>query len=232
GIALTKGTSQFTADYILDPANSSGSTNNNIIIQNPEVISYLAISPYLQVAYVEVSGSSLINMRSEVVRVDSFNSSKIYFNNGANKYVYKLNYRVNNASEVKFLIDGIALEPYTDYNINVQNPYEIFLPNGIKFGTVISAYYLVGGASNSCTISNVLPSSPRYCINGLPLISKVVPFETLTPLLYQCFCLVNMLFLINKPPLLNIIVDANNWSINLWKNALYLLRNGYRFWNV
>jgi len=142
GIALTKGTPQFVADYILDPANSSGGSNN-IIIQNPEIISYLAVSPYVQIAYVEVTGSNDINMRSEVVRIDSFNSSKIYFNNGANKYVYKLNYRVNNASEVKFLVDGIALEPYTDYSINVQNPYEIFLPRGLRYGTVLSAYYLV-----------------------------------------------------------------------------------------
>ncbi len=144
GIALTKGTSQFVADYILDPANSTGGTNQ-IIIQNPDVISYLNENPNVQISYVEVQGSNDINLRSEVVRVDSFNSSKIYFNNSANKYVYKLNYKINNASEVKMLINGIALEPLTDYNINVQNPYEIFLPKGIRYGNVISAYYLVGG---------------------------------------------------------------------------------------
>ena len=145
GIALTKGTSQFVADYILDPANSTGGTNQ-IIIQNPDVISYLNANPDIQISYMEVQGSNDINLRSEVIRVDSFSSSKIYFNNSANKYVYKLNYKVNQASDVKFLIDGIALEPITDYNINVQNPYEVFLPKGIRFGTVISAYYLVGGS--------------------------------------------------------------------------------------
>jgi len=144
GIALTKGTPQFIADYILDPANTTGSSQ--IIIQNPDVIAYLNSNSDIQIAYVEVHGSNDINLRSEVIRVDSFNSSKIYFNNSANKYVYKLNYKVNNASEVKFLINGIALEPLTDYNINVQNPYEIFLPKGIRYGTVISAYYLVGGS--------------------------------------------------------------------------------------
>jgi hypothetical protein len=149
GIALTKGTPQFTADYILDPANSTGGSNN-IIIQNPEIIGYLAVSPYVQIAYVEVTGSNDINARSEVVRVDSFNSSKIYYNVGANKYVYRLNYKVNNANEVKFLIDGIALKPPVnniggDYSINDLDPYEVFLPSGIRYGTVISAYYLVGG---------------------------------------------------------------------------------------
>ena len=145
GIALTKGTPQFTADYILDPANSTGGTNQ-IIIQNPDVIAFLNQNPDVQISYMHVEGSNDINLRSEVHRVDSFNTGKIYFNNSANKYVYKLNYRVNQASDIKFLIDGIALEPLTDYNINVQNPYEIFLPRGIRYGSVISAYYLVGGA--------------------------------------------------------------------------------------
>jgi len=145
GIALTKGTPQFVADYILDPANSTGGTNQ-IIIQNPDVIAYLNQNPDVQISYLHVENTNEINLRSEVIRIDSFNSSKIYFNNSANKYVYKLNYRVNQASDVKFLVDGIALEPITDYNVNVQNPYEIFLPRGLRFGTVISAYYIVGGA--------------------------------------------------------------------------------------
>lgn len=140
GIALTKGTPQFVADYVTDPNNPS-----QIIIQNPDVISYLANNPYIQVAYVTVTGSTSIAARSEISRVDSFNSGKIYFNVGANKYVYKLNYKVNNANEVKILVDGIALEPLTDYSINIQNPYEIFLPKGLKYGSVICAYYLVGG---------------------------------------------------------------------------------------
>ena len=29
-----------------------------------------------------------------------------------------------------------------------------------------------------------------------------------------------------------IIVADNNWSTNFWKNALYLLKKLYRFWNV
>lgn len=140
GIALTKGTNQFNADYIVDPNNS-----NQIIIQNPEFISYLAINPIIQVAYLNVSGSSTIGMRNEIHRIDSFKSGKLYFNEGANKYVYKLNYKVSNVENVKLLIDGIALEPGTDYSINVKNPYEIFLPKGLKYGSVLSAYYIVGG---------------------------------------------------------------------------------------
>ena len=149
GIALTKGTPQFIADYILDPSNSPSASTNNIIIQNPDVVAYLAsiVNNNVVVAYVQVNGSNEINARSEVVRVDSFNSGKVYFNVSANKYVYKMNYKANQASDIKVLVDGIALEPYMDYNINVQNKYEVFLPNGIKFGSVISVYYLVAQSS-------------------------------------------------------------------------------------
>lgn len=139
GIALTKGTGQFNADYIVDAA------NNQLIIQNPNIAPYLKINPHLQVAYLEVIGSDSINLRSEILRVDSFSTGKFYYNSGANKNVYKLNYKVNKASDLKVLIDGIALEPNKDYTLNSQNPYEIYLPKGIKYGTVITVYYLVGG---------------------------------------------------------------------------------------
>jgi len=145
GISLTKGTPQFVADYIVDPYNTTGSSQ--IIIQNQEVISYLRTNPVVQIAYVDVVGSNDISARSEVVRVDSFNSGKIYFNQGANKYVYKMNYKANNASDIKVLVDGIALEPNTDYSINVQNLYEIFLPKGIRYGSIITVYYLVGDSA-------------------------------------------------------------------------------------
>lgn len=140
GIALTKGTGQFIADYIIDPNNPG-----QIIIQNPEVIGYMAVNPYVQVAYITVTGSTSVAARSEIQRVDSFNSSKIYFNESANKYVYRLNYKINNARDVKVLVDGIALEPYTDYNVNVNNKFEIYLPKGLKYGSIISAYYIVAG---------------------------------------------------------------------------------------
>ena len=140
GIALTKGTGQFIADYILDPNNS-----NQLIIQNQEVIAYMVSNPFVQVAYVNVNGNSSVAARSEVLRIDSFTTNKLYFNNSANKYVYRLNYKMNDAREVKVLIDGIALEPQTDYSLNTNNKYELFLPKTLKYGNVISTYYLVAG---------------------------------------------------------------------------------------
>ena len=142
GVALTKGTPQFVADYIVDQNNSTG--YSQIIIQNPELITYLQINSEIQIAYVYVTGSNDISARSEVLRIDSFNGSKLYYNSSANKYVYKLNYKANNASDIKVLVNGIGLEPNMDYSINTLNPYEVFLPKGLKYGDIISVYYLVG----------------------------------------------------------------------------------------
>lgn len=140
GIALTRGSNEFSGDYIINPSNSE-----EIIIQNSDLIAFLSADPYVQVAYLTVSGQTSLSSRNEVTRIDSFNSSKIYFNSSTNKYVYKLNYKIRNASEIKLLVDGIALEPNEDYTINTSNEYELILPVGLKYGSVISVYYLVAG---------------------------------------------------------------------------------------
>ena len=140
GVALTKSTNEVAADYIINPGNE-----NEIIIQNIDVISVLGLAPYVQVAYLTVEGSNSVASRSEITRIDSFNTSKIYFNQAANKYVYKLNYKINNISDVKVLIDGIGLEVNMDYTLNTTNPYEIYLPTGLKYGSVIGIYYVVAG---------------------------------------------------------------------------------------
>lgn len=136
GIAATKGTGQFIADYVVD--------GNNIVIQNPTLLSYFQTNPYVQVAYVTVSGSSDINARQEISRVDSLYGGKVYFNNNANRAVFRLNYQIKDEKSVKVLVDGIALEPKTDYYINPNNRYELFLPPTINLGSVVTAYYLVG----------------------------------------------------------------------------------------
>lgn len=146
GIALTKKSDQFTSnqftgDYFVD------SGNTQIVIVNNDVKNYLMQNPQVQVSYLEVNGSNDILARSEVIRIDSFNTNKIYYNSLASRYVYRLNYKSNNASDIKILIDGIALEPNIDYSINTQNQYEVFLPNGLRYGSIISVYYLVGGNS-------------------------------------------------------------------------------------
>ena len=141
GIALTKGTPQFTADYIIDPDNDIHS--NDIIIQNQSLISYLQANPDIQVAYVNIVGSSNILARSEIYRVDSYSGSKLHYNSFTNKYIYTLNYKTKNTHDIKILVDGMGIEPDVDYSLNELNPYEIFLARAISYGSIISVYYLV-----------------------------------------------------------------------------------------
>jgi hypothetical protein len=140
GIAATQGSPQFTADYIVNSENPK-----EIIIQNPALISYFNnVNPVAQVAFITISGESLITARQEVSRVDSVCGGKIYFNSKANRAVYTLNYRLINPESVKILVDGIALEPGADYTVNPNNPYEVYLPPSVGIGNVVSAYYLIG----------------------------------------------------------------------------------------
>jgi hypothetical protein len=136
GIAATKGTSQFIADYVVD--------GDEIVIQNSDLIAYFSTNPWVQVAFINVSGSTDIHSRQEVYRIDSLTGGKVYFNRSANKIVYRLNYKLTSPTNVKILVDGIALEPFTDYRLNPTNQYEIYLPNSIGLGSVITAFYLVG----------------------------------------------------------------------------------------
>ena len=144
GIAATRGSAQLTADYIINPNNKQ-----ELVVQNPDLIAYLASPqyPYIQVAFITVSGSSSIYARSEISRMDSVCNGKIYFNGKINKAVYRLNYKVINPENVKILVDGIALEPNVDYTVNPNNPYEVYLPPGINLGSVVSAYYVVGDSA-------------------------------------------------------------------------------------
>lgn len=221
GIALTKGTNSYSGDYIVDIA------NQQIVIQNPTLIAYLIDNPNVQVAYVEVSGSTDIYARNEVLRVNSFNSSKLYFNLQANKYVYRLNYKTNDTSDIKFMIDGITLEPETDYSLNPQDPYEIFLPSGIKYGSVLSIYYLVG----SNTIFNPIVSD----VFGVGDISNISFLEFLELIQRRMINVRNRKTITDfkggwYPSLLKIYIEYLKRSTLASDDPL--LSNGYTFTNL
>ena len=150
GIALTKKGIGIEGDYTYDEE------SNKIYITNKDVYNYvLENKSDVQIAYINVNISNLnsyitstgetVNLKNETIKIHSFNTSKIYMNESANKCVLKLNYKIKDAKEIKILIDGVALEPYKDYDVNIMNPYEIFLPKFLRIGMVISVYYLVGG---------------------------------------------------------------------------------------
>lgn len=136
GVALTKGTSQFNADYVVD--------GKKIFIQNNKILSYLdETSSYVKVAFMTLSGNTSLRMRNDIVRVDSFTGGRVFFSSVANRFVYRLPHRIQNTSDIKVLVDGVMLEPTTDYTVNPNNLREIRLPRTIKLGSVVSSYYLI-----------------------------------------------------------------------------------------
>ena len=146
GIALSKNRDGFNdGDYQLN--------GNQIIIQNPSVISFLVDNPIVQVAYV-ISTNIDVKGKSEIHRIDSLNSSKFYFNNLINKYVYRLNYKISDVKSVRLLVNGICLEPGKDYILNTSNTYELYLPAALKLGDIIMVYYLIGGNPDNTLIIN------------------------------------------------------------------------------
>jgi len=136
GVALAKNRDGFNdGDF-----NVAG---NIITIQNPTIIAFLASNPVIQVAYI-ISNNSNIRAKSEVYRIDTLNSSKLYFNNIVGKYVFHLNYKTLDASNIRLLVNGITLEPKKDYILNPNNNFELYISNGLRLGDVITAYYLIG----------------------------------------------------------------------------------------
>lgn len=143
GIALTKDN-----DFVYDVE------HERINIINNDVKLYLDKNPVVQLAFLSINENEEnkynLRIKNEYHRVTSLNSNKFYKNTNINKFVYKLNYKVNSTKDVKILINGIMLEPNIDYSLNPDNPYEIFLPSGIKYGHVVHAYYFIddGGEEN------------------------------------------------------------------------------------
>ena len=136
GIALTKGTSQLPADYFID--------NDRIVIQNNAVIQYLSQIPdnYLMVAYMTLTGNTSLTMQSERGVVGT---GKVVFSAPLNAFLFKSNYRIASVNDVKVLVDGIMLQPVTDYRLSTSNPFDIILPRRLNLGSVVTIYYLTAG---------------------------------------------------------------------------------------
>lgn len=140
GITLVKKTNDFDGDYVI-------SETGVLTITNPTLITYLSNNPYLQLTYLKINDKDIIS-RSEISRIDSFSGGgKIYYSITLNRFVFKLNYLVNNPNEVKVLVNGLMIQPFGDYNINPNNKYEVILPNGVGLGDVIVVYYLTASGS-------------------------------------------------------------------------------------
>jgi len=138
GIALSQNQGNFTnGDFSL--------IGNEILITNPSITSIFLTTDIVQVAFVTGDGS--IREMSEVVQVNSFNLPKFSYSPELNLNVLTLNYQILNTDNVKILVNGIAILPYTDYYVNSNNNYQIFITNNISLGDIITAYYIIGNGS-------------------------------------------------------------------------------------
>ncbi|MFW5847560.1 MAG: hypothetical protein ACOCVF_01390 [bacterium] len=154
GKSLSKGTSLFTGDFIINP-----SDRTKIIIQNSALVTYLQTMPIVRVWYLEETGISNAEKRSEVHRVDSLSSSKIFFDTITQRYVYVMDFEAQEINSIKMTLNGITLQNQTDVVLNPTNKRQVYIRSNINYGDVIGVYYVVGDTSFTPPI---LPPDPTF----------------------------------------------------------------------
>lgn len=143
GISLTKGTSLFTGDYIINSLN-----RKELIVTNAALQAYLQDNPVVTISFFtgsSVGGGSLYK-EGEVYRVDSLFTSKVYYNSLILKTVYVLNYEAFDVDAVKIAINGITLQNGVDFILNSTNKKEVYINHRIRVNDIITAYYVLTDA--------------------------------------------------------------------------------------
>lgn len=138
GISLTKSTSLVTGDYVQDSNNP-----NRFIILNSSLQTYLLENPIVRIWYIVDDNQTNAIKKSEIYRVDSFNSSKLFLNTSINKFVYTLNRTPFNIESIKLTYNGITLTNGKDFTLNPSNNKQVILQGSVNFGGIIGAYYIV-----------------------------------------------------------------------------------------
>lgn len=136
GIELVNAGNGIDGDFRLNPTDPT-----QLIILNEVFAEYLIVDPIVQVSFVVVSKNTL-NMTNELLYRNTTDNAKIYYDVNIGKYVAMLNTRVANANEVKMLINGISLNPVSDYYLDLVDPYKIVLSVAMPNYSVLSVYYL------------------------------------------------------------------------------------------
>jgi len=158
GITLTKGTSLFTGDFIINPTN-----RKQIYIQNAILQQYLDSGNAIIRVWCIKDGTipSNAEKRSEAHRVDSIPSSKVQYNAGANQYSYFLDFKAFDVDSVKITINGITLQNTTDFTLDGTDKTKINfkVATPINYGDIIGAYYIVDDGSYTPPL---LPPDPFF----------------------------------------------------------------------
>jgi hypothetical protein len=146
GVSLAKGTTLYTGDYIVDIP------NQQLVVVNNALMTYLQSNPVVMISYFKSTQPETLEKKSEVHRVDTFSSAKLFFN--GIQYVYVLEYEPPDVDSIKVIVNGITLQNGTDFTLNPTNKKQVFLnTNAIGLGYLIQVYYLVDNAVVEVPIS-------------------------------------------------------------------------------
>lgn len=138
GISLSRSDNNFVGEYIINPNNTQqifiiNDTFKNMIVENNNII---------QLSYLTSETGYDLNQRSEFYKINSFNTDKLFFNTQINRFVYKLNIKVNNVNDIRLTLNGITLSPENEYQLSTIDKSNILLPPQIQLGDVLGFYYV------------------------------------------------------------------------------------------
>lgn len=146
GVSLAKGTSLYTGDYVVDIP------NQQLVVVNGALMTYLQTNPVVMISYFKSTQPETLEKKSEVHRIDTFSSSKFFFN--GIQYVYVLEYEPPDVQAIKVIVNGITLQNGTDFTLNLMNKKQVFFnTNTMGIGYVVQVYYLVDNAVIDVPIS-------------------------------------------------------------------------------
>jgi len=146
GMTLTKGNSLYTGDYVIN--------SGEIIVVNNDLKNYLIANPVVVISYIKSSGNDPILKKSESHRIDSFSTSKFFYNSGINKYIYVMDYEPPNVDAIKVVINGLTLQNGKDFTLNSSNRKQIlFNTSALNIGYLINVFYITADGSTDTGIN-------------------------------------------------------------------------------
>lgn len=141
------------------------SLNNRYELKTPI---YNSRGDVLTVSYLADFSSGNLKLINENFTVTTINSGttptisdKVYFNTGTNQYEYFMNSGTTASTDIYFTLNGITLQPNTDYNLSVTNNKKLILYFPILIGNVINLYY-------TTNIIPLLSSESTFSLNKNP----------------------------------------------------------------
>ncbi len=144
GKTMSKSTTLFTGDYVINPANAM-----ELIVVNNELKNYLIAHPVVTISYIKSNVYEPILKKSEVYVVNSFSDIKFYYNSTLNKYTYLLDFEPPDDKAVKIIINGLTLQNGTDFTLNSLNRKQVlFNTNAFSLGYVINAFYITASSTD------------------------------------------------------------------------------------